>query len=71
MSAKELRSREASDMQSELIKLRREQFSLRMQSASGQAVKSSDFGKVKKSIARVKTVMREKVLSSKVGGARK
>ena len=42
-----------------MIKLRREQFSLRMQSASGQTVKSSDFSKVKKSIARVKTVMNE------------
>jgi large subunit ribosomal protein L29 len=60
MSAKELRARAADDLQAELIKLRREQFSLRMQAASGQAVKSSDFGKVKKSIARVKTVMGEK-----------
>ena len=59
MSAKELRAREAGELQAELIKLRREQFSLRMQAASGQAVKSSDFGKVKKSIARVKTVMSE------------
>ena len=31
-----------------------------MQSASGQTVKPSDFSKVKKSIARVKTVMNEK-----------
>jgi large subunit ribosomal protein L29 len=61
MSAKELRGRDAGGLQSELIKLRREQFSLRMQSASGQAVKPSDFSKVKKSIARVKTVMNEKV----------
>ena len=60
MSAKDLRAKPAGDLQSELIKLRREQFSLRMQAASGQAVKSSDFGKVKKSIARVKTVMTEK-----------
>ena len=60
MSAKELRAKAAGDLQAELIKLRREQFSLRMQAASGQTVKSSDFGKVKKSIARVKTVMREK-----------
>ena len=60
MSAKELRDKAASDLQAELIKLRREQFSLRMQAASGQTVKSSDFGKVKKSIARVKTVMNEK-----------
>ena len=34
-----------------------------MQAASGQAVKSTDFGKVKRSIARVKTVMREKQLA--------
>ena len=60
MSAKELRSKDSKDLQGELIKLRREQFSLRMQAASGQTVKSSDFGKVKKSIARVKTVMSEK-----------
>ena len=60
MSAKELRGKDAAGLQSELIKLRREQFSLRMQSASGQTVKSSDFGKVKRSIARLKTVMREK-----------
>jgi large subunit ribosomal protein L29 len=61
MSAKELRGKESAALQGELIKLRREQFSLRMQSASGQAVKTSDFSKVKKSIARVKTVMNEKV----------
>jgi large subunit ribosomal protein L29 len=60
MSAKELRSKDSKDLQGELIKLRREQFSLRMQAASGQTVKSSDFGKVKRSIARVKTVMTEK-----------
>ena len=72
MSAKDLRAKAAGDLQAELIKLRREQFSLRMQAASGQAVKSSDFGKVKKSIARVKTVMSEKALSSKSGaGAKK
>ena len=49
MSAKELRGKTPRAICSaELIKLRREQFSLRMQSASGQTVKSSDFSKVKK-----------------------
>ena len=67
MSAKELRAKAAGELQSELLKLRREQFSLRMQAASGQTVKSSDFSKVKKSIARVKTVMTEK----KAAGAKK
>ena len=56
-----MRGKEPQDLQAELIKLRREQFSLRMQAASGQTVKSSDFGKVKrKNIARVKTVLSEK-----------
>ena len=68
MSAKDLRGKEPKDLQAELIKLRREQFSLRMQAASGQSVKSSDFGKVKKSIARVKTVMSEQV---RAAGAKK
>ncbi len=69
MDAKELHGKEPKELQSEIIKLRREQFSLRMQAASGQTVKSSDFGKVKKSIARVKTVMRQKQL--KAAGAKK
>ena len=55
-----LREKDAGALKEDLLKLRREQFSLRMQAASGQTVKSSDFGKVKKSIARVKTVMTEK-----------
>ena len=69
MSAKDLRAKDAAALQGELIKLRREQFSLRMQSASGQAVKTSDFSKVKKSIARVKTVMNEKAKSVQAGAA--
>jgi large subunit ribosomal protein L29 len=69
MSAKDLLAKEPKELQSEIIKLRREQFSLRMQAASGQAVKSSDFGKVKKSIARVKTAMRQKQLQA--AGAKK
>jgi large subunit ribosomal protein L29 len=60
MSAKDLRGKELKDLQAEIIHLRREQFNLRMQAASGQTVKSSDFGKVRRSIARVKTVMNEK-----------
>ena len=72
MSAKELRGKAAGDLQSELIKLRREQFSLRMQAASGQTIKSSDFGKAKRNIARLKTVEREKQLASaKTAGAKK
>ena len=58
-----MRGKDAAGLQSELIKLRREQFSLRMQAASGQTVKPSDFGKSKRNIARVKTVLRQKALA--------
>jgi large subunit ribosomal protein L29 len=60
MDAKELRAKSAADLQEELLKLRKEQFSIRMQAATGQVVKPSEFGRVRKSIARVKTVIREK-----------
>lgn len=60
MDAKELRAKTAVDLQEELLKLRKEQFSIRMQAATGQTVKPSEYGRVRKSIARLKTVMREK-----------
>ena len=59
MNASEFRSKSAAELQEELIKLRREQFNLRMQRASGQLAKPDQFGKVRKDIARLKTVMGE------------
>ena len=41
------------------MNLRKEQFSLRMQQATGQLARPDQFNKVRKSIARVKTVIRE------------
>ena len=59
MKASDLRGKSAAELQAEMIKLRREQFALRLQRATGQAVKPDQFGKVRKSIARLKTVQRE------------
>jgi len=59
MDMKELRAKSREDLSDELTKLRKEQFALRMQRATGQAVKPDQFGKVRRSVARVKTVMRE------------
>jgi large subunit ribosomal protein L29 len=59
MEAKELRSKSAAELADELLKLRKEQFSLRMQRATGQAPKPDQFGKVRRNIARLKTVQRE------------
>ena len=59
MKAKELRVKSKGELQEELLKLRREQFNLRMAQASGQAAKPDQFGKVRRNIARVKTVLGE------------
>ncbi len=59
MKASELRSMSREDLGKELLKLRREQFNLRMQQATGQLSRPHEHGRVRKEIARVKTVMRE------------
>ena len=61
MKAKELRQKDAGELREELLKLRREQFNLRMAQASGQAARPDQFGKVRRNIARVKTVLGEQV----------
>ena len=43
MKAKELRQKSAGELGEELLKLRREQFNLRMAQASGQSAKPSEF----------------------------
>jgi large subunit ribosomal protein L29 len=58
MKASELRNKSAMELQNELLSLRKEQFALRLQRATGQAVKPDQFGKVRKNIARLKTVQR-------------
>jgi len=60
MDAKELRQKSPAELQKELMDLRREQFNLRMALASGQGAKPDQFTKVRRNIARVKTVMAEK-----------
>ena len=57
MKASELSKRTAPELYTELLKLRKEQFALRLQRATGQAVKPDQFGKVRKNIARIKTVL--------------
>jgi large subunit ribosomal protein L29 len=59
MQAKDLRTKGAAELQEEILKLRREQFNLRMAQASGQAAKPDQAGKVRRNIARVKTVQGE------------
>ncbi|HEY8354045.1 MAG TPA: 50S ribosomal protein L29 [Methylophilaceae bacterium] len=60
MKASELREKSVEELNNELIELRRAQFSLRMQLATQQLNKVDQIGKVKRDIARVRTVLAEK-----------
>ena len=59
MKAKDLRGKAREALGEELLKLRREQFNLRMARATGQAAKPDQFAKVRRNIARVKTILAE------------
>lgn len=60
MKASELRNKSEADLRKELNELLKAQFSLRMQIATQQLTKTSELGKVRRDIARVRTVMTEK-----------
>ena len=60
MKASDVKSMTADQLQDELLKLKKEQFNLRFQGASGQLEKSSQIRKVRRSIARVKTAQSER-----------
>jgi large subunit ribosomal protein L29 len=60
MKATELRSKSVEDLKNELTELLRAQFSLRMQVATQQLSKVDQIGKVRRDIARVRTVLAEK-----------
>ncbi|MCX7146405.1 MAG: 50S ribosomal protein L29 [Sulfuritalea sp.] len=60
MKTSELRAKNNEDLQKELLELRKAQFGLRMQVATQQLTNTSQVGKVRKDIARVKTIQREK-----------
>ena len=60
MKASELKEKSVADLQQELLSLTKAQFGLRMQIATQQLTNNSQLGKVRRDIARVKTVLREK-----------
>jgi len=59
MEASELRNKSVDELNEELLALRREQFNLRMQKASGELNQNHEHSRVRKDIARVKTVLNE------------
>ncbi len=60
MKASELRTKSEADLGKELNELLKAQFSLRMQLATQQLTNTSELNKVRRDIARVRTIMKEK-----------
>lgn len=60
MKAKEIRDMQSEARQKELLGLLKEQFGLRMQIATGQQNNHARLRKVRKDIARIRTIMNEK-----------
>jgi len=64
MKASELRQKSESELGEELLDLLKEQFNLRMQSSTGQLAQTHHFKRVRRDIARIKTVIAEQSKSS-------
>ena len=60
MKATDVRAKSVDELQDELAKLKKEQFNLRFQKATGQIEKTHRVDEVRKDIARIKTVLRTK-----------
>jgi len=59
MKASELRQKSVDELSAELLESLKEQFVFRMQRATGQLTRPSEMKKVRKKIARIKTVINE------------
>ncbi len=59
MKTEELRKKDSQELEVELNSLFREQFNLRMQKGTGQLNKPDQIKKVRRNIARVKTIQNE------------
>ncbi|MDJ1157292.1 50S ribosomal protein L29 [Chelatococcus sp. SYSU_G07232] len=57
----DLQAMSGDQLQDELLKLKKEQFNLRFQRATGQLENTGRVGEVRKDIARIKTLQRQKL----------
>ena len=60
MADKKLPTKTTEELQKELLELRREQFNLRVQQSTGQLTRNHEHKRVRKDIARIKTLMNQK-----------
>ena len=63
MKIADIRAKSPDQLKDELLKLKKEQFNLRFQQATGQLEKTGRMKEVRRDIARVQTLLREQVRS--------
>lgn len=69
MKAAELRDKTADQLKDEVLKLKKEQFNMRFQKATGQLENTAQVGKVRRTIARMKTILNEQAAKAGPGRA--
>jgi large subunit ribosomal protein L29 len=68
MEAREIRKLSTADVQKRLEDAREEHFNLRFQRASGQLEDYSQLRQVRRKIAQLKTILREREIAEQIGG---
>lgn len=65
MKASDVRSKTADELKEQLVDLKKEQFNLRFQRATQQLEKPAQVKKVRRDVARIKTILAEKNAAKK------
>jgi large subunit ribosomal protein L29 len=68
MEAREIRKLSTADIQKRLEDAREEHFNLRFQRASGQLEDFNQLRQVRRRIARLQTILRERQIAQQIGG---
>lgn len=68
MKAADVRTKTDDELKEQLADLRKESFNLRFQAASGQLEKTSQMRHVRRDIARIKTILGERVATAEAQG---
>ncbi|MAK62351.1 MAG: 50S ribosomal protein L29 [Ponticaulis sp.] len=64
MKAEDVRAKTESELKDQLVALKKEQFNLRFQQATGQLENTARVRQVRRDIARINTILREKTQTS-------
>jgi large subunit ribosomal protein L29 len=69
MKASEIRRKSGDELREQLLQLKKEQFNLRFQKATGQLENTNRVREVRRDIARLKTILAEQQAAAAAGGA--